>query len=292
MHGNDRSWNSVVDFIPDATLVINQNGKVIAWNRAMEKLTGVRAKNILGKGNYEYAIPFYGKRRPILIDVALNPDCIESVQTHYAILTTDGVFHSAESYTPGLKKNPDTHLSATASLLRDTDGYIIGAIECMRDDTGRKRLEKALVHSEKQYRELVDNSPVGIYRTTLAGKILYANQAMVDILAYNSPDELINLKSFIFYENVRDRRKLITRLRKDGKLNNYPIELITKTGAIRHVIVSASREQGVISGIIVDITQQKLAVEENQKLQAQLMRAQKMEALGTLAGGIDRKSVV
>jgi PAS domain-containing protein len=60
--------------LPDATFVIDRNGTVLAWNRAMEDLTGFTAGEILGKGNFCYAIPFYGERRPILIDIALNPD--------------------------------------------------------------------------------------------------------------------------------------------------------------------------------------------------------------------------
>ncbi|NSW81817.1 MAG: PAS domain-containing protein [Syntrophothermus sp.] len=59
---------AVIDFLPDPTLVIDREGKVIFWNRAMEEMTGVPAQEILGKGNYEHAIPFYGERRPILID--------------------------------------------------------------------------------------------------------------------------------------------------------------------------------------------------------------------------------
>jgi PAS domain-containing protein len=55
----------IIDFLPDPTLVIDKEGLVIAWNRAMEKLTGIRALDILGKGDYEYALPFYKIRRPI-----------------------------------------------------------------------------------------------------------------------------------------------------------------------------------------------------------------------------------
>ena len=46
-------------------MVIDREGKVIAWNKAIEDMTGVRAEEMLGKGNYEYAIPFYGERRPM-----------------------------------------------------------------------------------------------------------------------------------------------------------------------------------------------------------------------------------
>ena len=65
---SERRLANIINFLPDATFVINKEGRVIAWNRAIEKLTGIKAEQILGKGDYEYALPFYGERRPILID--------------------------------------------------------------------------------------------------------------------------------------------------------------------------------------------------------------------------------
>jgi DNA-binding response OmpR family regulator len=64
----------IIEFLPDATLAISTDGVVIAWNRAMEIMTGVEKGTILNKGDYEYSLPFYGERRPILIDLVLKPD--------------------------------------------------------------------------------------------------------------------------------------------------------------------------------------------------------------------------
>ena len=58
----------IIEFIPDATFVIDKDKKVIAWNRALEKMTGIPKQDIMGKGDYAYSIPFYGKLRPIIID--------------------------------------------------------------------------------------------------------------------------------------------------------------------------------------------------------------------------------
>ena len=55
----------LLDFLPDPTFAIDLEGNVTMWNKAMEDLTGIKAREMLGKGNYEYAIPFYGKRRPL-----------------------------------------------------------------------------------------------------------------------------------------------------------------------------------------------------------------------------------
>ena len=53
----------IINFLPDATFVIDIEGRVIAWNRAMEELTGVSAESMMGKGDYEYALPFYGEKK-------------------------------------------------------------------------------------------------------------------------------------------------------------------------------------------------------------------------------------
>src|SRR5664280_526267 len=63
-----RELVDIIEFLPDATGVIDKEGKVIAWNRAMEVMTGVKKEDMIGKGNHEYALPFYGDRRKVLID--------------------------------------------------------------------------------------------------------------------------------------------------------------------------------------------------------------------------------
>jgi len=55
---SEKRLADIIDFLPDATFVIDLSGKVIAWNRAVEEITGVKTEDILGKGNYEYALAF------------------------------------------------------------------------------------------------------------------------------------------------------------------------------------------------------------------------------------------
>jgi len=129
----------IIEFLPDATLVIDRESRVIAWNRAMEKMTGITAKEMLGKGNFEYALPFYGERRPILIDLALHPQ--PEMEPKYTDIQRFGDILCGEAYTPSLPSG-NIHLSATASVFRDAHGEIMAAIECIRDNTERKQLEK------------------------------------------------------------------------------------------------------------------------------------------------------
>ena len=137
----------VIDFLPDATLAVNTNGEVIIWNRAMEELTGVKADDILGKGNYEYALPFYGKRRPILVDLVLMPK--DQITGKYDKIQREGSTLTIEIFIPtfGLK---GAYLWAKATPLYDSDGKIIGAIESIRDITERKKSEEAVLRSEQE----------------------------------------------------------------------------------------------------------------------------------------------
>ncbi len=138
--------SKIIEFLPDATLVIDRDGRVMAWNKAIEAMTGIKAENILGKGNYEYALAFYGDRRPILIDLALHPN--PEMEKLYTSIQRMGDILFGESFTPNLPPG-NVHLSATASVLRDSKGEVIAAIECIRDSTERKKLEERLHRSEK-----------------------------------------------------------------------------------------------------------------------------------------------
>jgi PAS domain S-box-containing protein len=69
-------WKSLAETIKtleNPVFAIDRQGVVIAWNAAMEQLTGVNEKAMLGKGNYEYSKPFYGEVRPMLIDYLITP---------------------------------------------------------------------------------------------------------------------------------------------------------------------------------------------------------------------------
>ncbi len=141
-----RKLEDIIEFLPDATMVIDKDGSLIAWNRAMEIMTGVKKEDMLGKGDYEYALPFYGDRRPVLIDFALHPNL--ETEKQYTALQRFGDSIFGEAYTPNLPSG-NVHLSGMASVLRDSRGEAVGAIECLRDNTERKRLEERLKRAEK-----------------------------------------------------------------------------------------------------------------------------------------------
>ena len=79
----------IIDFLPDPTFVIDNKGKVISWNLAIQNLSGIPPEAILGKGDYEYAFRLFGERRPLLIDLVIHMDS-EELQKHYKNTRQDG----------------------------------------------------------------------------------------------------------------------------------------------------------------------------------------------------------
>ena len=131
----------IIDFLPDPTWVVDNEGKVVRWNKAIEKLLNVKAENMVGKGNYEHALPFYGERRPVLIDLVRNWQPAD--EDKYLSVKKEGKNLISESYHEHLGDG-GIYLSATAGLLYDAAGEIAGAIETLRDSTGHKHMEKDL----------------------------------------------------------------------------------------------------------------------------------------------------
>ncbi|MFZ1128826.1 PAS domain S-box protein [Methanoregula sp.] len=141
LHDSERRLSDIIDFLPDATFAIDQSGHVIAWNRAIEEMTGIPARDMLGKGNIEYAVPFYGSRRRILIDMVIEPD--KKNEAFYPHIYRIGNSITAETDLP----NPKGHrISALgkATLLYNQAGEITGAIESIRDITELKKNEMEL----------------------------------------------------------------------------------------------------------------------------------------------------
>jgi hypothetical protein len=121
----------ILNFLPDATLVIDCQGRVIAWNKAAEEMTGIKSEEILGKGDYEYSIPFYGYRRPLLVDHVLNYE--QGWEDNYSYIEIKGQTIIGESLCR-TKDNPQAYLWKIATPLYDIQGNINGAIESIRDN--------------------------------------------------------------------------------------------------------------------------------------------------------------
>lgn len=170
----NRQLLSIIEFLPDATFVIDQDKRVMAWNRACEIMTGVKKDAVLGQGDFAYAEPFFGERQPILID--LLDKSFPELEANYKYVRRSGDMVMAESFIPRLRGGLGAHLWGVASPLFDQEGRRCGAIEVMRDVTDQKVMEQALLESERNYRELVEHVNSIILRWNTEGRITFLNE--------------------------------------------------------------------------------------------------------------------
>ena len=128
----------IVEFLPDATFVVDQQKRVIAWNKALEEMTGVPKEEMLGQGDHAYAIPFYGSRQEILID--LLDDERQAAGRNYLNFRKDGSTLIAEATLAGYRGGEDRIITGAAAPLCDRQGNRIGGIQTMRDITEFRRV--------------------------------------------------------------------------------------------------------------------------------------------------------
>jgi len=149
VHESQRLMEQLLNSLPDPTIAMNPDGKLIMWNRATEEMTGVPASEVLGKGDLEYSIPFFGKKQPLLADLLRNPDGTTPGH-HWQIRKREQNLIIGECLA-ALPDGRRLSLWGKATLLYDAEGKVSGAIESIRDITLRKRI----IDERKNARELL-----------------------------------------------------------------------------------------------------------------------------------------
>jgi two-component system, cell cycle sensor histidine kinase and response regulator CckA len=270
----------IIDFLPDATFVIDTEGKVVAWNHAIEKMTGIKAKDMLGKGDYEYAIPFYGKTRPVLIDMVSRWDMKEAEA--YKYVNTKGEALVSETYDCLVR--PGGTLWNTATLLYDENGQVTGAIESIRDITERKQYEESLRESEERYRSLFEQARDAIVITTEHGDVVDVNTYALNLFGYTK-EEMIAMNFQQLYVDPDDGHRFRREMKERGSAGDFYTRLHRSDGSEMECTMNVDcrcGKNGAIlgyQGIIRDVT-------EARRLQVRLQESRKTEAITTLAGGI------
>jgi PAS domain S-box-containing protein len=234
---SEKRLTDIINFLPDPTFAIDREGKVIAWNLAIEELTGIPAAEMLGKGDHEYAIPFYGHRRPTLIDLPFEPD--QEIPDQYTGIRHTNKTLIAETDLPHPRGKQLTLMGKTSPLY-DREGKIAGAIESIRDITARKQEEDELRFSESQYRSIIENMQDMLYRTDMDGKITMINPAGARIAGYDSAEEMIGLDlAQVLYAHPQERKKFLAVIAREGSVNAYPLVLKDRKGHRYHVCASS-----------------------------------------------------
>ncbi|MBO8181835.1 MAG: PAS domain S-box protein [Archaeoglobus sp.] len=160
------------------------------------------------------------------------------------------------------------------------------------DITKLKELEEKLRKSEEEYRNLVENALIGVYKTTIDGRIIFANQALIEMLGH-SKEETFRLDPRDLYVKKEDRDRLIEILKKDGRVVGFETELITNSGNVIEVLISAVLDGEYISGMIMDITERKKMEERlvdlNEKLRLlnKILRHDLSNDISAILGAIE-----
>jgi CheY-like chemotaxis protein len=148
LRNSERRLFDIINFLPDPTFAIDLNGKVIAWNHAIEELSGVSKDTVLGTGDYGYSLHIFGERGPIFVDMVLQD--VPELHSQYQYINREGDRLIAERYVPTLNNGQGAHLWITSSPLYDSEGNINGVIGSLRDISSRKRSEEEMRETFEQ----------------------------------------------------------------------------------------------------------------------------------------------
>jgi len=196
---SEQQLHDIIGFLPDATFGIDTKGRVIAWNRAIQDLTGKTEAEMLGKENYEYSLPFYHDRRPVLADLIVNPET--PGRDAYPGLRHEGSTLIAEVSITHFHGGRGARLRVTAAPLTDAAGRTTGAIESIRDITDQVMTEAALQNASSRL-----NILAGIVRKDIAKKlsVLYGHLS-IGVMKFGSPEFLA------FIANIKESADGIQR---------------------------------------------------------------------------------
>jgi PAS domain S-box-containing protein len=257
---------------PVALYSIDLDGKVLAWNKSAEKIFGWTAEEIIDK--------------PLPI---VPEDKKDEFSDFRKKVLQDGAFSGVE--VTRLRKDGNLFDgSLSVAPIYNPRGEIIGIMSAMEDITQRKQAETALRKSEIRYRSLFDYSMDAFLLTAPDGSILEVNPAACAMFG-RTADEIKKLgrEALVDASDPRLQKALEERAKKGsvfGEITMIRADNTRFPAEISSVIYMDENGEQRSSIIIRGITERKRAEEDREKLQAQLIQAQKIESVGRLAGGV------
>ncbi len=250
--------SKIIDQTFEMVVVTDKEGYIHYVNSAFEKITGYTKEEALGK---KLSI--------------LDPDPLFRKQMHqiWSQVLQGKPWH-------GIIKNRKKDGSIydeelTITPVYDDFGNLINVIEIKRDISHEIKQKTELLRAEAKYKSIFDNSIEGIYQTSIDGKIITANKALLDMLCYDNMEEFLNLDASQLYVNPDDRKAFKTIMDRDGKVIDYELRLKRKDGKEITVVENARAvkdyEGNIIyyEGMIQDITKRKEAENAIRLLNAQ-----------------------
>ena len=246
----------IIDFLPDATLAIDREKRVIIWNRAIEEMTGIPAADMLGKGDNAYTIPFYGEARPNLMNLVFEDR--DEMAARYPDVIRAGDTLMGEVFCKSLYNDQGAWVFAKASPLRDQSGNVIGVIESIRDITVLKQAELKLREANEFSEQIIKSAQEGVIVYDLNLRYRVWNPFMEQISGKNACEVLGRHPSelFPFVQSSGLTERLENVLAGDMPVTidfPYSVAETGKTGWCSDLSVPLRDANGQIIGVIATI---------------------------------------
>ncbi|MFA5397696.1 MAG: PAS domain S-box protein [Methanogenium sp.] len=256
--------SGIITHIPDPTFAIDLEGRVIVWNKAIEELTGVPAEDVLGKGDYEYAVHIYGKRRPTLINMVTATDEERRKEYPDSIRTGNRV---SVGLTPIRIQGVQYYVRAHASPIYDSSGIMTGAVQSITNFTDLKDVEDALRESEAKFRGITERISDLVVSMDSNGVIVYVSPSVKTVLGYEPEYLLGNVpKDVVWPEDLEQIHLPFEKLRRGEQVKGIELHFRKEDGtyAILEMSGTPILENNIVTGMQVigrDITGKKTAEE-------------------------------
>jgi PAS domain S-box-containing protein len=262
---------ALVNAPTESALLVDMKGKILALNKVGAERLGKDTNELIGSGIFDY----------------LPPEIAE--------------FRMAQGKKVVLSGKPHRFQDERAGRIFDNSIYPIcgpeGKVKALaiyaRDVTEAKQVEQTLRESEERYRALADSLPQVVFEIDTNGIIIYTNQNGFDFFRYTRDDFDKGMSAFqMLIPEDRERAAENMKRRQSGEaLGIREYTALRKDGTTFPIAIQANPiilENGIAGfrGIMIDITDRKQTEKEQERLQSQLQRAQRMESIGTLAGGV------
>ncbi len=289
---------SITAIVRDLTETVAAGEALESLNRRHEALLTSAGEGIVGvdaDGTVSFANPaalsLLGREAADFVELALHPlmhaprDGVGHLEPECPALSAlreGSTFRGEQDFLRGDGSLFPAAVSLTPIL---EQGVVRGGVMIFEDITARRAQEDALRASEARYRGLVDDAPYGIYRSDGAGRFTSVNTRLMEMLGYESKDELLaqDLNRDL-YLDPGERERLI-RLADNERFLGVETTWVRKDGIPLPVRLSGRMVRTPDGGFeAYEVLAEDLS--ERRMLEEQLRQAQKMEAVGQLTGGI------
>nr|WP_320160357.1 PAS domain S-box protein [uncultured Methanoregula sp.] len=256
-----RRLAEIIEFLPDPTMVIDNAGDIVAWNRAMELMSGIPASDMIGKGGHSYTSWISGDTGPILIDYILRQD-MEGIKTAYPDVRFEGNMVRTEK---NVTRVDGTRFSLwiSATPLIDREGRVTGAIESLRDVTSQKKIQRALRESNTYLDTVINTLADPLFIKDSNHNFVKVNNGFCQFTGHTR-EELLGKSDYDFFKReeadtfwLKDEEVFRTGRENENEEDITDSAENTHTISTKKILYTNSSGEKFIVGIIRDITERK-----------------------------------